>query len=202
MITAWEEFTFTLEDVHILFEHPCLERHDICSFELFEEEKEVRSFFCDLLKSEFDKSKAARFSNWIGLFFLKFHPKKGEDSFLEFPDHEYELEALLIMWLARHLFPGCLGDGISPTIIPIAIKSAKGMHFSLALFYLRYLYKRLDLYLSKSEISADRYMILTYVNVSFIQMCFWNRFSACAPTPNLYPSLATSCSKNNYRALA
>ncbi|XWS58908.1 hypothetical protein CRYUN_Cryun08bG0074800 [Craigia yunnanensis] len=164
--------------------------------------KKVRSFFCDLFKSERDKSKVARFSNWIGLFFHKFHLKKGEDSFPEFSDHEYELEALLIIWLARYVFSRCLDDGISPVVIPIAIKIAKGMRFSLAPFYLGSFYKRLDLYLSKIEKSASRYGILTYVDVSFIQMCLWERFNACAPTPNRYPSSATSSSKNNYRAWA
>ena len=95
----------------------------------------MHSFFCDLLKSECDKSKITRFSNQIGLFFHKFHPKKGEDSFHEFPDNEYELEALLIKWLARHVFSGCPDDGISPTVIPITIKIAKDMCFSLAPFY-------------------------------------------------------------------
>ncbi|XWS44805.1 hypothetical protein CRYUN_Cryun15aG0079900 [Craigia yunnanensis] len=97
MIIAWGEFTFTLEDVRVLLELPYLGRHDICSLELSEDEEKVHNFFCDLFKSERDKSKVARFSNWIGLFFHKFYLKKGEDSFPEFPDHEYELEALLIM---------------------------------------------------------------------------------------------------------
>ena len=96
------------------------------------------------------------------------------------------------------MFSGCPDDGISPTVIPITIKIAKDMCFSLAPFYLGSFYKRLDLYLFKTEISAGHYRILTYVDVSFIQM--WERFSVCAPTPNPYPLLATSSSKNNYRA--
>ena len=69
------------------------------------------------------------------------------------------------------------------------------MCFSLASFYLGSPYKGLDLYLSKTEILAGRYRILTYVNVFFVQMCLWERFSACAPTPNPYPSLATFSSR-------
>ena len=107
MIIVWGEFTFTLEDVRVLLELPYLGRHDIYSLELSKEEEKVRSFFCDLLKSECDKSKVAQFSNWIGLFFHKFHPKRDEDSFPDFSDHEYELEAFLIKWLAQHVFSGC-----------------------------------------------------------------------------------------------
>ena len=87
------------------------------------------------------------------------------------------------------MFTRCLDDGMNPAVIPIVIKIAKGMHFSLAPFYLGSLYKRLDLYLSKTEISASQYKILAYVDVSFIQICLWERFRACAPTPNSYPSL-------------
>ena len=60
MITTLGEFIFTLKDVHVLLELSYLGQHDICSFKLFEEEEQVHSFFCDLLKSEHEKSKAAR----------------------------------------------------------------------------------------------------------------------------------------------
>ena len=55
MITAWGEFTFTLEDVCVLLEFPCFGKYDICSIELSEDEKKMVSFFCDLFKSERDK---------------------------------------------------------------------------------------------------------------------------------------------------
>ena len=39
MIFAWGEFTFTLEDVRVRLELPCLGRHDICSLDLSKEEE-------------------------------------------------------------------------------------------------------------------------------------------------------------------
>lgn len=106
---------------------------------------------------------------------------------------------LFYMWLAQHIFSRCLDNGISPSIVPVAIKMSQGMCFPLAPLYLGNLYKRLDLYHLKTEI-LDK--ILTYVDMFFFQICLWERFNACAPPPSPGPS-TTSFSKfsgNNYRA--
>ncbi|EOX98240.1 Uncharacterized protein TCM_007045 [Theobroma cacao] len=154
MIAAWGEFTFTLEDVCVLLELPCIGKHDFHSIKLFEEKVGIRDFFLDLLKSLIKTSKVAQFSNWIGIFYKKFNAKGIEIGSLEYLDHKHELMALIIFWLARHILPGCLDDGISPAIVPLAIKIVKGMHFPLAPLYLGSLYKKLDLYQLKTVESA------------------------------------------------
>ena len=45
MIIAWGEFTFTLEDVCVLFELSCLEKYNICSIKLSEDEKKCVASF-------------------------------------------------------------------------------------------------------------------------------------------------------------
>ncbi|KAK8275101.1 hypothetical protein V6Z11_D10G116600 [Gossypium hirsutum] len=50
-VTAWREFTFTLEDVRVLLEISCFGKYNIFSIELLEEEKQIQDFF-DLFKSE------------------------------------------------------------------------------------------------------------------------------------------------------
>ncbi|XP_017970371.1 PREDICTED: uncharacterized protein LOC108660633 [Theobroma cacao] len=141
----------------------------------------------------------------VGLFYKKFNIK-GESSPPKYPDHIHELVALLIMWLARYVFPSCPDDGISSSIIPYAIKIAKGMSFPLAPLYLGSLYRRLDLYHSKTAESVGRYRVLTYVDVFFIHMCLWERFRSCAPTSNVYQppvSFSTNTAlRDNYRAWA
>ncbi|XP_017969960.1 PREDICTED: uncharacterized protein LOC18608829 [Theobroma cacao] len=206
MITAWGEFTFTLEDVCVLLELPCIGKDDFHSIKLSEEEVCTRDFFFDLLKSLSKTSKVAPFSNWIGVFYKKLNAKGIEIDSPEYPDHKYELVALIIFWLARHVLQGCPDDGISSVVVPLAIKIIKGIRFPLAPLYLGSLYKRLDLYQLKIIESAGRYKVLTYVDVSFIQMCLWERFGTCAHMPNAYPfasfSMNNLLSRNNYRAWA
>ena len=125
MIIAWREFTFIFEDVCVLLELSCLGKYDICSIKLSEDEKKCVASF--VICSKMSMINQRLLDSPIGLvcFFHKFNPKKGEDSFPEFPDHEYELEAFLIMWLARYVFLRCPDDGITLVVIPIAIKIAK-----------------------------------------------------------------------------
>ncbi|XP_017974546.1 PREDICTED: uncharacterized protein LOC18601977 [Theobroma cacao] len=177
MITAWGEFTFTLEDVCVLLELLCIGKDDFHFIKLFEEEVCTRDFFFDLLKSLSKTSKVARFSNWIGIFYKKFNAKGIEIGSPEYLDHKYELVALTIFWLARHALPRCPDDGISSAIVPLAIKIVKGIRFPLTPLYLGSLYKRLDLYQLKTVESAGRYKVLTYVDVSSIQMFLWERYN-------------------------
>ncbi|MBA0810643.1 hypothetical protein Gohar_002613 [Gossypium harknessii] len=65
---------------------------------------------------------------------------------------------LFYMWLAQHIFSRCFYYRISLAIVLVAIKIAQG-----------------------------RYKILSYVNISFIQIYFWERFSACAQPPSPGP---------------
>ncbi|KAK8292314.1 hypothetical protein V6Z11_D06G113700 [Gossypium hirsutum] len=94
---------------------------------------------------------------------------------------------LFYMWLAQHIFSRCFDYGISLAIVLVAIKIAQGMYFPLAPLYLGNVYKTLDYYHLKTEILAGRYKILSYVDMSFIQIYFWERFSACAHPPNPGP---------------
>ncbi|KAG8498843.1 hypothetical protein CXB51_005253 [Gossypium anomalum] len=80
--TIWGEFTFTLEESYL------------------KKKSEFKASFFTYLKVNM-KEKVARFFNWIGVFHHKFNSRKDEDIFPEFPDHKYELEAFLIMWLTR-----------------------------------------------------------------------------------------------------
>ncbi|MBA0568342.1 hypothetical protein Golob_005842 [Gossypium lobatum] len=65
---------------------------------------------------------------------------------------------LFFMWLAQHIFSRCFDYGISLGIVLVAIKIAQG-----------------------------RYNILSYVDMSFIQIYLWERFSACAHPPGPGP---------------
>ncbi|MFQ6645191.1 hypothetical protein Gotur_018860 [Gossypium turneri] len=83
-VTAWREFTFTLEDVRVLLEISCFGKYNIFSIKLLEEEKQIQDFF-DLFKSDSPE-----------LF-----------------DHKYELEVFLVIWVAQNVFLRCPNDGIS-----------------------------------------------------------------------------------------
>ena len=118
------KFTFTLEDVCVLLELPCYGQHDLSSIKLSEEEESVYKFFCGLLKDYRRNSGVVRFFTWINLFHYNCNHKKGETSYPLFPNHEYELMTLVAMWFAQHALIGCLNDGISYSLISIAIKIA------------------------------------------------------------------------------
>ena len=167
------EFTFTLEDVCGLLNLPCYGQHDLSSIKLSEEEDTVYKFFYGLLKDYHRNSGVVQFFTWISLFHYNYNHKKGETLDPLFPNHEHELVALVAMWLARHALPGCPDYGISPSFILIAIKIAQGKDFPLAPLYLGSLYKRLDLYQSKTKEPVGRYKVLSYVDIIFIQLCLW-----------------------------
>ncbi|OMP07879.1 hypothetical protein COLO4_06973 [Corchorus olitorius] len=121
---------------------------------------------------------------------------------LELSDAEQNLQkqiCFLLLWLARYVLPGAPDDGFSPTLVPLAIKLSNGTSFPLGPLYLDSLYKRLDLFHSKTKLSMGRYKLWSAVDVTFIQMCLWESCPRCAPRPNLYDSSAYS---HNYRAWA
>nr|KJB72296.1 hypothetical protein B456_011G169800 [Gossypium raimondii] len=119
IITTWGGFIFTLEDVNVLLELSCFQKYNICSLELSKKEKKIKELFSNLFKSEYERSKLTRFSNWIGMFHQNFNSIKGENSSPEFLEHKYELEASLVIWLARHIFSEHLDHGISLVIVHV-----------------------------------------------------------------------------------
>ncbi|KAG4141843.1 hypothetical protein ERO13_D06G098566v2 [Gossypium hirsutum] len=146
---------------------------------LSQEEKKIEDFFFDLFKSEHEILKVTCLT-----------PENVKIALSSF------------LYTTQHIFSRCFDYGISLAIVLVAIKIAQGMYFPLAPLYLGNVYKTLDYYHLKTEILAGRYKILSYVDMSFIQIYFWERFSACAHPPNP-GSFATSSSKftgNNYRA--
>ncbi|OMP07519.1 hypothetical protein COLO4_07268 [Corchorus olitorius] len=148
--------------------------------ELSSEEKETQKQLCTLLRQ---KGRPVRLNAWCKLFRDENAPA---DEFVGF----------LLLW---YVLPWAPEDGISPTLIPLAIKLSKGTRFPLGSMYLGSLYRRLDLIHEKTRLSMGRFKLWSTVDVTFIQMCLWGRFPRCAPYPNIYDASLFSV---NYRVWA
>nr|KJB65803.1 hypothetical protein B456_010G113700 [Gossypium raimondii] len=113
-----------------------------------------------------------------------------------------KITLLSFLHTTQHIFSRCFDYGIILAIVLVAIKIAQGMYFPLALLYLGNIYKTLDYYHLKTKILLGRYKILSYVDMSFIQIYFWERFSACAhpPSPGSFATSSSKFTGNNYRA--
>ncbi|GAV85785.1 PMD domain-containing protein [Cephalotus follicularis] len=84
------------------------------------------------------------------------------------------------MRLSKYIFPGNPQDGVSQWVFPLALKLAKGMSFDLAYAFLGRLYEHLDLYKEAMECSKGRYVHISFINTTFLQIFIWEWFPSLA----------------------
>ena len=96
---------------------------DPSTIRLNKEEEAIQGKLLACVKKD---SKVQGFSTWVSLF----HPTV--DSELQ----QHELAAFLLGGLSRYVLPGCPDRGVTPSLVPMAIKLSKGTKYLLGPLYL------------------------------------------------------------------
>ena len=104
----------------------------------------------------------------------------------------YELEAIIVFLLSRHLFGGYPHKKILSRNFPLAIKLAKGHSFPLAPYFLGTLYSHLDHFTLDLQRSWGRFQVETFVPIAFLQIWLWEHFRNYAPIPRVLNSYKTN----------
>lgn len=79
-----------------------------------------------------------------------------------------ELKAMLAYWLP-YILSTVPEDGLNPYVFPLAIRLGRGEKLALAPIFLGSLVRRLDESVENLLKSMGRYIVVSYINTSFLQ---------------------------------